>query len=101
MTKIAARRAVVRIRPRALRGKGAKPVCIKRVAENRHITRILVYSAIKISANFPALYSVLNPETSSDSPSAKSKGARFVSATQVNNQVRATGERIRSKGKAV
>jgi hypothetical protein len=43
------------------------------------------YSDKKIMANPPLLYSVLNPETSSDSPSAKSKGARLVSAT--NKQI--------------
>jgi len=36
-------------------------------------------------ANSPLLYSVLNPETSSDSPSAKSNGVRFVSAKFVIN----------------
>lgn len=36
-------------------------------------------------ANNPAPNSTLKPETSSDSPSAKSKGVRFVSATQVIN----------------
>jgi hypothetical protein len=49
------------------------------------IARILVYSAIKINANTPLLYSTLNPETSSDSPSAKSNGVRFVSARLVIN----------------
>lgn len=49
--------------------------------------RIFIYSAIKISANSPALYSTLNPETSSDSPSAKSKGVRFVSAKFVINHI--------------
>lgn len=44
------------------------------------INKILAYSARKIKANPPLLYSTLNPETSSDSPSAKSKGVRFVSA---------------------
>jgi len=44
--------------------------------------RILPYSAIKMRANFNPPYSTLNPDTSSDSPSAKSKGARLVSATQ-------------------
>jgi len=43
---------------------------------------IFAYSAIKIKANFAPPYSTLNPETNSDSPSAKSKGARLVSATQ-------------------
>lgn len=41
---------------------------------------ILAYSAKKIKANPPPPYSTLNPETNSDSPSAKSKGVRLVSA---------------------
>ena len=41
---------------------------------------ILAYSAMKINANPSLPYSILNPETSSDSPSAKSKGVRLVSA---------------------
>ena len=44
------------------------------------INKILEYSAKKIKANPPLLYSILNPETNSLSPSAKSKGVRFVSA---------------------
>ena len=44
---------------------------------------ILMYSARKIKANHPPMYSTLKPETSSDSPSAKSKGLRLVSAKQV------------------
>ena len=55
------------------------------VAVNRLITRMLVYSAMKIRANRPLLYSTLNPDTSSDSPSAKSKGVRLVSARFVMN----------------
>jgi hypothetical protein len=54
-----------------------------RVALRRLIIKIFAYSAIKISAKVALLYSVLNPETSSDSPSAKSKGVRFVSARLV------------------
>ena len=46
-----------------------------------------MYSAMKIKANGPLLYSVLNPETNSDSPSAKSKGVRAVSAREVMNQI--------------
>jgi hypothetical protein len=38
---------------------------------------------MKISANFLALYSVLKPDTSSLSPSAKSKGVRLVSASKI------------------
>jgi hypothetical protein len=55
------------------------------------INKILVYSAIKIIANSPPLYSVLNPDTSSDSPSAKSKGVRCVSARVVINHIIAIG----------
>lgn len=44
---------------------------------------ILIYSARKIKANQPPIYSTLNPETNSDSPSAKSKGLRLVSARHV------------------
>lgn len=46
---------------------------------------MFAYSAIKIKAKVALLYSVLNPETSSDSPSAKSNGVRFVSARFVIN----------------
>jgi len=58
----------------------------------RLMAKILVYSAMKISANDPLLYSTLKPETSSDSPSAKSKGVRLVSAKFVmNHSMAATG----------
>lgn len=50
------------------------------------IIKILAYSAMKIRANIPPLYSTLNPDTNSDSPSAKSNGVRFVSARLVINQ---------------
>jgi hypothetical protein len=58
---------------------------------NSLITKILVYSAIKIIAKVPLLYSVLNPDTSSDSPSAKSKGVRLVSAKVDVNQINMRG----------
>lgn len=59
------------------------------------IKRILAYSAKKIKANPPLLYSTLNPDTNSDSPSAKSKGVRFVSANLDANQTNIKGkERI-------
>jgi len=58
-----------------------KIIKLKKIKDVRYlINKILPYSAIKSNANPPAPYSVLNPETSSDSPSAKSKGARFTSA---------------------
>lgn len=62
-----------------------------RITVKSLISKIFVYSAIKIRANMLALYSVLNPETSSDSPSAKSNGVRFVSARFVINQTIVNG----------
>jgi hypothetical protein len=41
---------------------------------------IIPYSQIKIKEKTPPPYSTLKPETSSDSPSEKSKGVRFLSA---------------------
>ena len=48
---------------------------------------ILEYSARKIKANHPPIYSTLNPDTSSDSPSAKSNGLRFTSAKHLVNHI--------------
>src|SRR5271154_2180534 len=48
---------------------------------NIKINTILEYSAKKKKTNITAACSVMNPLTSSDSASAKSKGALFVSAT--------------------
>lgn len=64
---------------------------MNRTAEVILIKRMLVYSAIKIKANSPLLYSVLNPDTNSDSPSAKSKGDRLVSAREVVNHIISNG----------
>lgn len=55
---------------------------------------ILAYSAIKIIAKPSLPYSTLNPDTSSDSPSAKSKGVRFVSAKQEISQIPTIGRNI-------
>ena len=57
-----------------------------RIVVNSLMNRMLAYSAIKINANIPPLYSTLNPETNSDSPSEKSNGDRLVSAKLVINQ---------------
>jgi len=46
----------------------------KRAEESILMTKILAYSAMKMRANPPPLYSTLKPETNSDSPSAKSNG---------------------------
>lgn len=59
---------------------------VNRAAVKALITIIFIYSAMKINAKFPPPYSTLNPETSSDSPSAKSNGVRFVSARIDTNQ---------------
>jgi len=56
---------------------------------------MLAYSAIKISANIILPYSILKPETNSDSPSAKSKGVRLVSAIQEINQIPIIGKNIK------
>lgn len=58
------------------------------------IKRILRYSATNSSAKPPLPYSTLKPDTSSDSPSAKSKGARLVSARVVINHKSKVGNRI-------
>jgi len=58
----------------------------KNTIDSKLIIKILAYSAIKIRANIPPLNSTLNPETNSDSPSAKSNGVRLVSAKLVINQ---------------
>merc|ERR1719429_482227 len=55
------------------------------------IKKILAYSAIKIRANPNLPYSILNPDTNSDSPSAKSKGVRLVSAKHEINQIPTIG----------
>merc|ERR1712059_29831 len=65
----------------------------KNIKTNKHLkNKILAYSAIKIIANPNLPYSILKPETNSDSPSAKSKGVRLVSATQEINNIIATGK---------
>ena len=68
---------------------------LKKVINNNELKRFIIkifkYSAIKIRAKVTLLYSVLKPETSSDSPSAKSKGVRFVSANIVVNQTKKRG----------
>ena len=61
--------------------------------QNIDIHKILAYSAIKIRANFKPPYSTLKPDTSSDSPSARSKGARFVSTTQQTKKIKKIGSK--------
>jgi hypothetical protein len=53
---------------------------------------IIPYSERKISAKGPLPYSTLNPDTNSDSPSEKSRGARLHSATVEINHNRMIGK---------
>lgn len=59
------------------------------------VNKMFIYSAMKIRANVLLLYSVLNPDTSSDSPSAKSNGVRFVSASDEINHIIIRGKNSR------
>lgn len=56
------------------------------------IRRMFAYSARKNRAKGPPAYSTLKPETSSDSPSVRSKGARFVSARVEMYHIAARGQ---------
>lgn len=62
-----------------------------RIVVRTFIIIIFAYSARKNKANGPAAYSTLNPDTSSDSPSVRSNGARFVSAKVEINHIMAKG----------
>lgn len=68
-------------------GPGLRNIVVDRV----FIIRMFVYSARNNRANGPAENSTLNPETSSDSPSVRSKGDRFVSANVDVNHIMARG----------
>lgn len=63
----------------------------KIVVVKAFIMMMFIYSAMKNRANGPAAYSTLNPDTSSDSPSARSNGARLVSARVEINHIMAKG----------
>lgn len=62
------------------------------MAESVFISKMLAYSARKNRAKGPPAYSTLNPETSSDSPSVRSKGARLVSARVEMYHIAARGQ---------
>lgn len=64
----------------------------KIIAEIVFIIRILAYSARKNRANGPPAYSTLKPDTSSDSPSVRSNGARLVSASVEIYHIMASGQ---------
>ena len=64
----------------------------KKIRQNIILIKIILeYSAKKIKANPAPLYSTLNPETNSDSPSEKSNGDRFVSAIADEIQINDKG----------
>lgn len=63
-----------------------------RMADSVFINRMLAYSARKKRANGPPAYSTLKPDTNSDSPSVRSKGARLVSASVETNHIAANGQ---------
>lgn len=62
-----------------------------RIVDRVFIIRMFEYSARKNRANGPPAYSTLNPDTSSDSPSVRSNGARFVSANVDTYHIAARG----------
>ena len=63
-----------------------------RMTDSVFISRMLAYSARKNRAKGPPAYSTLKPETSSDSPSVRSNGARFVSARVETYHIAARGQ---------
>lgn len=71
--------------------RGLGIVLMKMIVVRAFIRMMFMYSAMKNKANGPAAYSTLKPETSSDSPSVKSNGARLVSAKVEMNHIVARG----------
>lgn len=73
---------------------GIRGLCVaprNRIVVRAFIIIILAYSARKNRAKGPPAYSTLKPDTSSDSPSVRSKGARLVSASVEINHIIARG----------
>jgi len=71
---------------------------LKRALVMVAMKRIDMYSARKIMTKAIALNSVLNPLTSSDSPSVRSKGDRLVSAREERTRSVIDGKRKHHKG---
>jgi len=65
---------------------------MNKMADRVFIKRMLAYSARKKRAKGPPAYSTLKPDTNSDSPSVRSKGARLVSARVETNHIAASGQ---------
>jgi hypothetical protein len=74
---------VVNIAPSSLNKFKLKKIVVVS-AEN---SKIIAYSLRKIRINPVAPYSILKPETSSDSPSEKSNGVRLVSAKSITSHI--------------
>lgn len=68
-----------------------------KIAVSVFISMMFAYSARKNRAKGPAAYSTLNPETNSDSPSVRSNGARFVSASVETYHIMASGQQGKIK----
>ena len=65
----------------------------KKIMVVRNLSKMISpYSLIKIKANIPPPYSMLNPDTISDSPSARSKGVRLDSAMHKSIHERKQGK---------
>ena len=58
---------------------------VTKIVESNLINKIAAYSPKNKRAKLEELYSVLKPDTNSDSPSAKSKGVRWLSLKQIIN----------------
>jgi hypothetical protein len=82
----------------AKKGKGDNQPPQKRRTFNKDIRIICPYSAKKNKAKVIAEYSTLKPETNSDSPSDKSKGALLVSAKdEIKNIIKAGNKGIKNQ----
>jgi len=66
----------------------------KRTVDRVFIKIMFEYSARKNKANGPPEYSTLKPDTSSDSPSVRSNGARLVSARVDTYHMKQTGAHV-------
>lgn len=64
---------------------------VRRALESSLMKRRFKYSLMISEANFIPEYSTLNPDTSSDSPSVKSKGIRLTSAKTITSHIRVIG----------
>jgi len=71
-------------------GSGPSQPPRNRVVTTAHTVTIFAYSPIKNMAYFILEYSVMKPETSSDSASGKSKGVLLISAIEHIKKITAT-----------